>query len=141
MEGDEPIQNNYMCASHLRGLFVAEVKVVRENSYSKVTLPLCVSTPRQCKQDVEGLQPFAVRLETGPGAFLVLQTLELLRRWRVIGELGGPAPSDELSFLGREMQEAAISQWKFLTEYVVADQEVPQEAARLDQSRNCPESV
>ena len=58
--------------------------------------------------------------------------LELLRRWRVIGEPGGPAPSDELSFLGRKRQEAAISQWKFLTEYVVADQEVPQEAARSD---------
>ena len=62
--------------------------------------------------------------------------MELLRRWRVVGRAGEALDPDELSFLGTKEADAAMKNWTFLVENVVADVDKAK-ATGSDYLRNC----
>ena len=53
--------------------------------------------------------------------------MELIRRWRLVGSSDSPPSRDDLTFLGEKEADAAVRQYGFLVDMVVADNQATQD--------------
>ena len=55
------------------------------------------------------------------------EEMDLIRRWRKVGNSQSPPSRADLLFLGEKNADAALRQYKFLVDLVVADDQAPQD--------------